>query len=154
MESLSVALWYQRKYNEGQELILEVLEKRRELGEEHPLFLGSIGTLAAFREQGESPEAEQLLRVQLNGLEKVLGKKHPETLNAMNNIACMLQNQGKYKDAEELYRQIIKAREEVLGKQHPNTLISMNNLAWVLQDLGKYSDAEELNRQILQARSI
>jgi tetratricopeptide (TPR) repeat protein len=154
MENLSVALWYRRKYSEGQELILEVLGKRKKLGEEHPLFLASIGTLAAFREQGESPEAERLLRVQLNGLEKVLGKKHPDTLHTMHNIAWILQDQGKCKDAEELYRQTLKGREEILGKKHLDTLKSMNNLARVLQDQGKYSDAEELNRQILQARSI
>jgi len=87
MQSLSVALWYRCKYSEGQEVILEVLEKRRVLGEEHPDFLIGIGILAAmFQAQGQFDEAERLFRVELKGLEKVLGKEHPETRRSFGNL--------------------------------------------------------------------
>src|SRR6202044_1105444 len=87
MQSLSVALWYQCKYSEGQELILEVLEKRRVPGEEHPSFLTSIGILASMLlSQGQFDEAERLFRVELKGFEKVLGKKHPKTRRSFGNL--------------------------------------------------------------------
>jgi len=87
MQSLSVALWYRHKYSEGQELILEVLEKRRVLGKEHPNFLTSIGILAAmFQAQGQFDDGERLYRVELKGFEKVLGKEHPETRRSFGNL--------------------------------------------------------------------
>jgi hypothetical protein len=87
MQSLSIALLYRHKYSEGQELILEVLEKRRVLGEEHPNFLTSIRILAAMLQaQGQFDEAERLLRVELKGFEKVLGKEHPETRRSFDNL--------------------------------------------------------------------
>jgi len=87
MQSLSVALWYRRKYSEGQELILEVLEKTRVLGEEHPNYLTGIGILAEmYQAQGQFDEAERLLLVELKGFEKVLGKEHPETRRRFSNF--------------------------------------------------------------------
>ncbi len=82
--------------------------------------------------------------------QKLLGKKHPDTLASMSNLASVLNSQGKYVEAEEMYRQVLKLSEKVLGKEHPNTLASMNNLASVLDSQGKYVEAEEMHRQVLK----
>jgi tetratricopeptide (TPR) repeat protein len=82
--------------------------------------------------------------------EAELGKKHPDTLTSMNNLAEVLEDQGKYDEAGEMHRQVLELRETVLGKEHPDTLTSVGNLAGVLRSQGKYDEAEELHRQVLE----
>jgi len=76
--------------------------------------------------------------------ETVLGKKHPDTLMSMNNLASSLYKQGKHVKAEAQYRHTLQLRETVLGKKHPDTLKSMNNLATLLSKQGKYKKAKAL----------
>jgi len=40
-------------------------------------------------------EAEEMDRRTLEGMEKVLGKEHPNTLTNVSNLALMLQDQGQ-----------------------------------------------------------
>jgi Flp pilus assembly protein TadD len=70
-----------------------------------------------------------------------LGKKHPETLASMSNLAGVLSSRGKYAEAETMHRETLALKEEALGKKHPSTLISINNLAVVLSSQGKYAEA-------------
>ena len=83
------------------------------------------------------------------GMRKLLGVEHPDTLTSMNNLASVLDRQGKYKEAKEMHRQELALCEMVLGKERPSTLTSMNNLALVLNRQGKYEEAEEMHRQTL-----
>ena len=94
-------------------------------------------------------KAATLNKRTLDKKEKLFGKKHPDTLISINNLALVLQSQGKYEEAERIHRQALALSESVLGKEHPNTLISMNNLASVLQSQGKYEEAERIHRQAL-----
>jgi hypothetical protein len=41
------------------------------------------------------PEAEALLRQSMERQRRVLGAKHPDTLNSMNNLAADHEAQGK-----------------------------------------------------------
>ncbi|RYP52482.1 hypothetical protein DL768_002309 [Monosporascus sp. mg162] len=83
---------------------------------------------------------------------EMLGRKHPDTLTSMHNLAVALQTQKKYGEAEVMYRQTIELREKVLGRKHPNTLASMNNLAFALQTQKKYGEAEVMYRQTIELR--
>ncbi|KAH8588907.1 P-loop containing nucleoside triphosphate hydrolase protein [Bisporella sp. PMI_857] len=140
------------KYDEAEKLCRRVLEGcKKELGEQHPNTLTSVGNLAlVLQDQGKHGEAEKLNRLALQGLEKKLGKRHPNTLTSVGNLASALQDQGKYNEAEKLNRRALEWREKKLGERHPDTLKSVGNLASVLQDQGKYDRAEKLNRRALE----
>ena len=69
----------------------------------------------------------------------VLGENHPQTLNAMHNLAITYESQGKYYEAEVLLKQCLDRRKAVLGENHPETLSTMNNLADVYESQGKYN---------------
>ena len=46
-----------------------------------------------------SRQAEGLHRRALEGRESQLGAQHPDTLNSVNNLACLLEKQGKLEEA-------------------------------------------------------
>jgi len=50
--------------------------------------------------QGKYPEAKQIHWQTLELREMVLGRKHPNTLNSMNNLALVFRRQGKYLEAK------------------------------------------------------
>jgi tetratricopeptide (TPR) repeat protein len=81
----------------------------------------------------------------------VLGPRHPDTLNSLNNLASLYQRQGRYREAEPLYREALQARREVLGPRHPATLVSLNNLAFLYDSQHRYGEAEPLYREALLA---
>ena len=103
-------------------------------------------------QEGNHDAAEELDRRTLEAIEKVLGKKHPDTLRSMNNLAVVLDDQGKCDEAEAMHREVLQLREEVLGKKHPDTLWSMNELVIVLNHQSKYDEAEAMQREALQLR--
>jgi hypothetical protein len=54
--------------------------------------------------QGKYEAAEAIYRRTLELREKVLGPKHPDTLESMNNLALALRLQGKYEAAVAMRR--------------------------------------------------
>ena len=103
-----------------------------------------LGTEWLPRDQEKYKEAEQMHRQALEGLKKVLGEEHPNTLDSMNSLAIVLNNQGKYEKAEQMHRQALEGSMKVLDKEHPDTLDRMNSLALVLDGQGKYEEAERI----------
>jgi hypothetical protein len=67
----------------------------------------------------------------LEGCEKVLGPKHPNTLTNISNLGSVLNRQGRYKEAETMHQQALEGYEKVLGPEHPSTLTSVNNLVFL-----------------------
>ena len=96
---------------------------------------------------------DQLLRA-LEGREQQLGADHPDTLNAVDELAQLLHDQGKLADAQPLYRRALDGREQQLGAQHADTLISVHNLALLLQAQGKPAEAEPLMRRYAGSREM
>ena len=54
-----------------------------------------------------------------------LGRGHPKTLTARNNLAFTLQNLGEVRRAEEEYQAVLEAEIVQLGSDHADTLITM-----------------------------
>ena len=150
----ALALSSDGRYNESEELFVQVMETRkRVLGEEHPDTLSSIANLAStYRNQGRWKEAEELFVQVMEMRKRVLGEEHPDTLSSMANLASTYRNQGRWKEAEELEVQVMETRKRVLGEEHPDTLSSMANLASTFWNQGRWKEAEELFVQVMKTR--
>ena len=83
---------------------------------------------------------------------EVLGDRHPDTVESLNNLAEVLQAQGNYAAAKPLYEQALAIHKAVLGERHPATATSLNNLAELLQAQGDYAAAKPLYEQVLSIR--
>ena len=75
--------------------------------------------------QGNLAGARKLQEQALEARAVRLGKEHPDTLRAMNNLAGTLYAQGDRVEARKLQELVLEARAEVLGKEHPDTLRAM-----------------------------
>jgi hypothetical protein len=65
----------------------------------------------------------------LEAHKQLLGPEHPNTLQAMGNLACTLQKLGNYAEAQELEVKVLEA---------------MANLACTFHQSGNYTQAPEL----------
>ena len=79
----------------------------------------------------------------LAGLEKSLGKDHPDTLATVNNMASVYVNRGDCRKTFERFRRALAGMEKLLGKDHPSTLTAVNNTALVYSNQGGYNKALE-----------
>ena len=61
-------------------------------------------------------------------MESVLGKKHPDTLTSMNNLAFTLERQGRNAEAISLMGRCVQLRKQLLGAGHPDTKDSLEVL--------------------------
>jgi hypothetical protein len=57
----------------------------------------------------------------LESRKQILGERHPDTLNAMANLAATYRKQGKLNDAMVLEKMVLESRKQILGERHPNT---------------------------------
>ncbi|MEV0083851.1 tetratricopeptide repeat protein, partial [Saccharopolyspora sp. NPDC050642] len=85
-----------------------------------------------FQGQGELAEARDLWRKIADSRRTTLGPDHPDTLQALSNLAAVLQGQGELAEARDLWRKIADSRRTTLGPDHPDTLQALSNLAAVL----------------------
>ena len=106
-----------------------------------------------LREQGYPKEAETLQVQVLDRRNGILGVEHPDTINAMENLATTYGSLGKYREAEKLEIQVLDARNRILGEEHLDTINAMGNLVKTYGSLGKYREAEKLEIQVLDARN-
>ena len=102
--------------------------------------------------RGEYKTAEKVVRMSVEGNEKVRGREHLDTLTSVSDLGLVLESQGKYEEAEAMHRRALKGYEKVLGPEHPHTLTSVNNLGLVLERQGKYEKAEAMHRRALEGR--
>ena len=82
----------------------------------------------------------------------MLGERHPDYADSLNNLADLLESQGDYAAARPLYEQALAIRKEVLGERHPDYATSLNNLADLLESQGDYAAARPLYEQALAIR--
>ena len=105
-----------------------------------------------LREQGYDKEAEQFQIQVLDERSRTLGEEHPDTINAINDLACTYWNLGKYADAEKLQIKVLDLRNRYLGDEDLDTIWAVGNLAVTYQSLGKYVEAEKLSIDVSNRR--
>jgi serine/threonine protein kinase len=93
--------------------------------------------------------AQPLLERAVDIRVRVLGRRHPDTLQSIADLANTLDHEGHYAEAEKLERETLDIQRRVLGPEHRRTLWLANNLAWSLREEGRYAEAEKLQRETL-----
>ncbi|KAM0187036.1 hypothetical protein ACHAPI_011354 [Fusarium lateritium] len=83
---------------------------------------------------------------------EVLGKKHPDTISSMADLASTYHQQGRYDEAEGIYQEVLELRREVVGEKHPDTIRSMADLATTYHAQGRYKEAEGIYQEVLELR--
>lgn len=99
---------------------------------------------------GKYEQAMRICRQALGFMHKLLGPKHPKTLNTSNNLAVVLLRNGELKEAEQRFRQTLELRGKILGAEHPDTLASINTMAIVLRRQDKLKEAEQMYRSTIE----
>jgi tetratricopeptide (TPR) repeat protein len=135
---------------------LEDLERRSGLSPAQRQRLGEASRLneeaRALYGRGKSREAIRAAQQALAISKEVLGERHPDYANSLNNLAELYEAMGDYGKAEPLCRQALAINKEALGDKHPNYATSLNNLAELYHAMGDYAKAEPLHRQALATR--
>lgn len=105
-----------------------------------------------FRDKYNFTEGETFLKKALKIREKLFGIEHPDTAQALTNLADLYRSQAKYSDAEPLYKHALRIREKVLGKDHAEVASSLHSLAVIYYWQGKYEKAELPHKRALKIR--
>ena len=93
-------------------------------------------------------EGEAISREAWLGLQKLLGREHPETIEAMYSYFGAIALPGdRSAEAETLGRELLALREKVNGPDDYRTTDMLGNLAYVLASQGKYAEAERYGRE-------
>jgi non-specific serine/threonine protein kinase/serine/threonine-protein kinase len=104
-----------------------------------------------YENLGLYKQAEQHAQRAVELRTRALGPGHPETLEAMSELANVLVREGQFAQAEKLHRELLDLRTRTLGPDHRDTLLSMHNLGIVAEHQGRYTEAEKLTREAWEA---
>ena len=101
--------------------------------------------------KGNYPEAEKIFRKGVEELEALVGRHHPHTLDAINNLAQSLWRQGRNAEAEPLYREVLDERLKLFGENHPRSISSLIGLGTVAAALKNNDEAKQLMDRAIEA---
>ena len=104
----------------------------------------------ALLNRGKYGKAEPLLRRALLLHQRLLGDRHPDTAQGLNNLAGLYESQGRYGEAEPLLVEALEICKAELGDRHPDTATGLNNLAGLYRSQGRYGEAEPLYVEALE----
>ncbi len=137
---------------EGEELLREALEQRREIhGEVHPEVADSLNELGILLEyKGAYGGAESLLRKALEIDQRLPADRTHDILTVKNNLAGVLESRGDYEGAEQLYREVLLARRRLATVKPVALVASIQNLAYLLSAKGDYEQSEALYIEALE----
>lgn len=89
-------------------------------------------------------QAEPLFQKALEIRKQVLGFKHPDTADTLQDLAWLYLDQGKYEKAAPRYRLAFYIRCKELGAKDPKTAYTLQCLARVYKEQDQYKQAEPL----------
>ena len=112
------------------------------------------GLAQLYTDEGQYEEAEHHFLRTLNICRRVLGEKHPDTLNNINGLSVLYMKQGDYAKAEPLLHEALKGRRLKLGDTHPHTLESWNNLIELYETWDKPEQANHWRAKMLEKEVV
>ena len=111
---------------------------------------GMIGN--TFKELAHFDEASRMLGPAVPLARALHQGDHPDTAQALGNLAQLLNDRGDLGGAEPLYREALAMDQHLYHGQHPTVATDLNNLAELLSDRGDLARAEPLAREALAMR--
>jgi serine/threonine protein kinase len=78
--------------------------------------------------------------------------EHPDTLNAMHNLAAHYSTAGRLEDALKTQEEVLALRRKVFGPENLDTLMAMSNLANTYCDVGRLKDGLKMQEEVLALR--
>ena len=127
---------------------------RRRLGGASREALTAVGELAHILRHRGRIDADMLEMAKSagEGLARVLGPDHLDTLISRNSLAEAYLAVGRTAEAIALHQATLKLRESKLGPDHPGTLNSRHNLAGAYLAAGRTAEATTLDEATLKLR--
>ena len=128
-----------------------VIAAKKESGETHPDYYGSLNNLAfVYDDMGDYEKAERLYIKAIEIQKRVLGENDPDYATSLNNLASLYDRMVQYEKAEHLYMQALGIRKKVLGEEDTLYASSLNNLATFYHNIGRYEKARPLYIQAIK----
>jgi len=108
------------------------------------------GLAAAHGVEGQYSTALRLTRQAVDGLTGVLGRRHQDSLTALNNLAVAYLNLRDYEQAHAVFREVYLRRRDHprMGRTHRDTLVALNNLAIARGHLGGSAADRDRHRRV------
>jgi tetratricopeptide (TPR) repeat protein len=104
-----------------------------------------------YQDQGRIEEAESLFIKTLEGMRRVLGIEHSETLRTMNNLASLYRSQNRCEKAEPIYAEAAEILKRVMPADFMGTGATLWGQGRCLEKLEHYEEAEAA---LLEAHDI
>lgn len=107
----------------------------------------ALAVTLAYQDRN-SAEAKTIYQAVFEAQKRLLGDRHPKTLEARIGLAARLYHQRLLEEAEHEFRAVYEAERQMpeRGANHPDTLSTLSWLASVLQELGRLEEAKRLSR--------
>jgi tetratricopeptide (TPR) repeat protein len=139
------------RYTEAEQVLREVLERRRQLlGDHHPQVpraMMKLGWLLTLK--GAYTEAEALDLAGIDGLRQTAGPEHFDVIATTYNLGRLYLETGLAKEAEARFREALDVGRRKLGPAHAEIASYQTNLGIALLERGDLAGAEPLFRDSL-----
>jgi tetratricopeptide (TPR) repeat protein/predicted Ser/Thr protein kinase len=96
---------------------------------------------AAYFSLGDFDAAKPHIEWAYEARRRELGEEHTSTVDAMGEVASVLDAQGKVQEAEPLYRRVVELCERHQGLEARNTVVARSNLGRFLESDGRLDEA-------------
>jgi len=136
----------------AQQLLARGLERLDEQLADRPRVHARLQSVlgSVYLEVGDYATARDLLAQALKAQRRVLGERHPATIETLRRTASAASSQGALTEAEELYRQVIALAESSFAVDREVLLNARRQLASVLRQQGDFAAAADIQRTIVE----
>ncbi|KAM7196608.1 short-chain dehydrogenase [Rhypophila sp. PSN 637] len=83
---------------------------------------------------------------------EVLGADHPDTIDAISDLAVALERCGRFVESAELQSQAVEKSTQVLGARQNDTLNCVCHLASVLEEMSRIEEAVSLQQRVYELK--
>lgn len=102
----------------------------------------------AYRELGQTKQADELYKKYLARIVRAHGEEHETSIAMLNLFAHNDYEQERYAESEPHYRKLLQIKEKRYGENAFETSLTVNYLAGVLTHQGKYDEAQKLYQRL------
>ena len=104
------------------------------------------------RSEGRYRDAVSFYEAALVIRERLLGDRHPDTAESLNQLGMSFYDLGQYEKARSAYQRALDVWRDTLGESNPSTAAAWNNLASVYDHMGDKPKALEFYRKSLEVK--